>query len=137
MSLCCIIAAVCANDYMDSKLDQLNSKIWDEQMIRDKIGTLIFMGEPFLNKSKTFTDLFYDIVGIFSFHAWDGFLAGLYQEPRLEQPSYILNMDNDEVGLAKYIPQHTCLGNRSLKYLKKTVLLTETTTKDRFFIHLA
>ena len=137
MSLFCVIAAVNASDYMDSKYQELNSKMWDEQKIREHVGSLIFLGEPFLTKSKTFTDFFYDMCGLFSFHAWDGFLAGLYQEPIMEETSYILNQDGDEVGTAKYMSQNTCLGNRSLKYLKKTVLLTETTTKDDFFIHIA
>ena len=72
------------------------------------------MGEPFLNKSKTFTDLFYDLVGIFSFNVWDGFLAGLYSDSKLEEVSYIRNQDEEPVGIAKFLPQNTCLGNRSL-----------------------
>ena len=89
-----ILVSVCAQDYIDIKLGEIEEfadSILDEQRIRDKIGTLIFMGEPFLNKSKTFTDLFYDLVGIFSFHVWDGFLAGLYSDSKLDKISYILN----------------------------------------------
>ena len=95
------------------------------------------MGEPFLTRSKTFTDLFYDLVGIFSFNVWDGFLAGLYSDSKLEEVSYIRNQDEEPVGIAKYLPQNTCLGNRSLQHMKKSVLLTETTTKEVFFLHLA
>ena len=48
---------------------------------------MIYIGEPFLNKSKTFTELFYDLLGVFSFHVWDGFLAGLYSDSLLSEQS--------------------------------------------------
>ena len=86
----------------------------DEQKIREKIGSMIHIGEPFLNQSKTFTDLFYDLVGVFSFHVWDGFLAGLYSDSQLTEQSHVLNADNEPVGLSKFLPHHSCLGNRSL-----------------------
>ena len=118
-------------------LDQITDQILDEQKIREKLGAMIYIGEPFLSKSKTFTDLFYDLLGVFSFHIWDGFLAGLYSDSQLSEQSQILNGDDEPVGLSKFLPHHTCLGNRSLQHLKKSVLLTETTTKEVFFMHLA
>lgn len=55
----------------------------------------------------------------FSFNFWDGFLSGLYSD-KIEK-----------------LAADTCLGGKSLEYLKSATTLTETTTKEMFFIHLA
>ena len=82
----------------------------------------IYTGDPFLSEqSLTFNEFFYDVTGTFSFNFWDGFISGLYEE----KASF------------EKLTEETCLGGRSVKYLQSMVTLTETTTKEVFFLHLA
>jgi len=65
---------------------------------------------------------------LFSYRVWDGFLSGLY-----DKTNAVVIEENREV----FIPSDTCLGDKSMGYLKSAIKLIETTTKEVFFLHLA